>query len=722
MPERLIDTPPAITMGRGARSLRQLADALRGGAARSAAIVAASIALALLLSLLQPRRYTASATIQLNDPGGGVLSDHDDPALPALASPRDTDRFLNTQVDALKSRTLALRVADALNLPGNPHFFAAQGAPQPATGTGTGTGTGSPAEMRRNAAATVLQDQLDVSLPRASRIATLRFDSGDPALAAQIANAFANEFIAANLQRKFDSSAYARGFLSTQLGEVRGRLERSEQARNAYARAHGLIAAPESGTIGPGQGSGQTITGASLLQLNQAANAATARRIEAQSRWRAVAAGPLLGAAEVLANPAVAAIMARRAELAGQLADDRARHFDDYPSVSAKQAELSALDQQLRAVATAVRAGVHGEYRAALTAEQGLAARVAQTTAASLSEQDRMVRYGLLAREVETNRQLYSALLERYKQLNAVAGVSVSNVALIDAASIPEQPSSPNWPKTLALGLICGLGVAAASLIARDQFDDTIRAPEDVEAKLALPLLAAVPRSGGVSPEVALADPKSPLSEAYNALRGALLHATPDGLPQVLLVTSAQPGEGKTTTALALACAFARMGRRTLLIDADLRRPVLHERFGLSGDHGLANVLAGTAALETATAPSGRANLWVLPAGPVPPSPTELLATTQLEALLEDAARAFEVILIDSPPITGLADAPAIAVLADGVVLAIEAVRSQRGALKAALRRLQAMHPVLLGAVLTKFDPRTTGRRYFDYAGAAPRG
>jgi succinoglycan biosynthesis transport protein ExoP len=241
--------------------------------------------------------------------------------------------------------------------------------------------------------------------------------------------------------------------------------------------------------------------------------------------------------------------------------------------------------------------------------------------------------------------------------------------------------------------------------------------PEDIEAKLQLALLGVVPQSQGGDPQAALLDPKSPISEAYNSLRGSLLYSTAEGLPQVMLITSAQASEGKTTSSFAIASGFARMGKKVLLIDADMRRPSLHKRMDLPNERGLSTLLTSHDPLASAVAKSSLDYLSLLVAGPIPPSPTELLSTVRIEEILQEAAGQFDVVMVDSPPILGLADAPLMAALVDGVIFVVEADRSRRGSLKAALRRLRAMRPILLGAVLTKFDPLKAGNRYSEYYG-----
>ena len=699
--------------GRAALDFRYIASAVRANLWLIGLIVAAALAIALVATMLQTKRYTATSSIQISNSSGRVLGSKEDQPGDNGDVTYDVDRFLKTQVDILKSRGLALRVAQKLNLIGNLRLLRAQGLSAPASAVAP--------DAQRNTAIDLLIGSLRVNLPRDSRIVTISYVSSDPDLSAQIANAYASEFIQANLQQKFDSSSYARNFLGEQLQEAKARLETSERAVNTYARAAGLISTGSSTVNGPDGSSrtdrGGSVTSSSMQQLNTAANDATARRIEAEGKWRTIASGSVLSSPVVLANSTVVALLSQRATIEAELSQDRARHLDDYPTVKAKQAQLNAINQQLGSVAGNVRSSVRQEYEGALATERALKSKVEQLKSETLSEQDSSVQYNLLAREADTNRQLYEGLLERYKTLNAMAGISLSNISIVDNAEVPKGPSSPNLAKNLLFGLIFGLGLAAMLVFLRDQFDDAIRVPEDIEGKLGLPLLGVVPKTVDDEPEIALLDPKSPVSEAYNSLRGSLLYSTSQGLPQIILVTSAQAAEGKTTTCMAISSGFARMGRRVLLIDADLRRPSLHTRMTIANKRGLSNLLTSSDQLEQTMVRSDQPNLTLLPAGPIPPSPTELLSTGRMEDILQAAARQFDVVVIDSPPILGLADAPLISALVDGVVIVVEADRSRRGALKSALRRMRAMRPVLLGAVLTKFDPLRAGNSYSEYFG-----
>ncbi len=679
---------------------------IRANAMLIAAIIFGALALAVAITLASTPRYTAQATIQINEQSDRVLKEGEDTSAPSDVY--DTDRFLQTQIDILRSRSLALRVAQSLKLTGNPAFYRAMGAePPPASMS---------ADIVRDSTLSLLQSNLDARLPHTSRIVTVNFVSNDPQLSAQIANSFVKEIIAASLQRKYDSSAYARGFVSDQLAEAKTRLEASEQALNGYARAAGLFRTGQAlGAQDSNSPQSGSVTSASLVQINQAANDAQAARIAAQGRWDAISGAAGLNAAEVLSNPTVQNLLTQRADVQTKLQQEGARHLPDHPSVIQLKAQAAEVNSQLNAVVDSVRASVKAQYGAALAAERQLEAKVESLKGDTLAEQDRAVQYNILAREANTNRILYDGLLQRFKELNAASGISTSNISIIDLADPPLSPSSPNLMHNLAIGLLLGTALAALVVLVRDHFDDSIRVPEDIEHKLHLPLLGVIPRSGEDMGEE-IADPKSPVAEAYSSLGGSLLYSTSQGLPPVMLVTSAQPTEGKSTTCFAIASNFARIGRRVLLIDADLRRPSLHQRIGSDNKTGMTTLLTSSDPAESVIIAMVQPGLSVITSGPIPPSPSELIASNRMQALIDELAGKFDIVIIDSPPVLGLADAPLMAPLADGVIMVIEADRGRRGALKASLRRLRAMRPVILGAVLTKFDSRRNSYRNSYYS------
>lgn len=692
----------------GGLTLGHVVASVRANLKLIAVIISGTLALSILISLLQVPRYSAATTIQINNQPSRVLKSGQDPNDDDAQSASDTDRFLKTQLEVLRSRAIAQRVAQKLNLVNSPRLYEGEGGHAPAPGT--------PANVVAQKVEQLLRSNLDVSLPRDSRVATVTFESNNAALSAEVANTYASEFIKADLQRKFNSSAYARDFLANQLAETKLRLEESERALNAYSREAGLIHMA-SADHSANQTSGGSVTTSTLLQLNQAANEAKSKRIAAESRWRAINSGPLLNSTEVVGNAAITQLLVQKAQLESALAEDRARHLGDYPTVRTKMDQIEALNRQIQNAAGSIRNAIRNEYDATLNSEKQLDDQVAKLKGDTLSEQDRSVRYGLLAREVDTNRQVYDGLLERYKELNASAGISISNISVVDLAPVPLRPTSPNTTKNLAIGLVVGIVLSIAVVAIKDQFDDSIRIPEDVESKLGLALLGVVPKSASSAPGLDLADPKSSVAEAYNSLCGSLLYSTRDGLPDVMLVTSAQPSEGKTTTSVAVARGLARMGKRVLLIDADLRRPMLHRLIDYDNGAGLSTLLTSSQSITAVAQPSGQINLDIITSGPIPPSPTDLLSSGRVKEIISEAQQHFDVVIIDSPPVLGLADAPLLAALVDGVVFVVEADRSRRGSLRGAIRRLHGMRAVFLGATLTKFDPLRSGNRYSSYYG-----
>lgn len=673
---------------------------LRRNAVLIGSILATATLAALVLTLLTTPTYVATARIQIDQEADRVLESAE---VQPQAGYADAERFLRTQTDVLRSRSLSVRVAQRLKLFGNPGFFAAMEAPLPTAGA-------RPAAIRE-ATLRLLQTHLAVDLPDGSRIAAISFESPDPALAARIANSYAAEFIQANLQRKFDSSAYARDFLSRQLAAAKLRLEGSERALNDYARAARLIRT----SGGTDDGALPSVTTASLAQLNATTNDARAARIAAEQKWRAVADAPLMNIPDVLGNLAIQRLLEQRAAGAVELQRERARHLGGHPNVRQLEVQQAEFDRQIAAIAGSIRGAIHDGYRDALGRERAMVAEVDVLKGATLGEQDRSVRYTILAREADTSRTLYDGLLQRYKELSAAAGVSANNLSVVDVAEAPLAPSSPRLVLTLAVALIAGLAVAAAAVLVREQLDDSVRVVEDIEVKLRLPVLGVIPHAVGVAEQID--QPRSAVYEAYNALRGALLHASTHGLPRTLLVTSSQPGEGKSTSAQAIAVGLARLGKRVVLVDVDLRRPALHLLLDVRNDVGLSDVLTRHAPLEAAVQHLATRGFALLPSGPHAPSPTELLASAGMADTIAALVARFDVVVLDAPPVLGLADAPMLAAQAEATLFVVEANRPSHGATKAALRRLRGADAGLLGAVLSKFDPRRAGlgRGYYGH-------
>ncbi|MDP4575554.1 polysaccharide biosynthesis tyrosine autokinase [Qipengyuania sp. G39] len=678
------------------------------------AIVVGFLILGALLTLLVVPQYVATSRVLVEMETDQIIEGAD--TAPAAAY-QDADRFLQTEVDILRSRSLAQRVVEQENLAESARFFEAQGIDMPteeALPEGVNSAVQLPA-YREEVAIDALQDSMNVTLPMESRIVSISFESADPQLAATISNATAEAYIASNLSRKFDSSAYARDYLAQELADARAKLEQSERDLNQYSRAAGLIR-----VSGQGQNADQettlSITNDALQQFNAAASEATARRITAQQDWESISNQPTMSIPQVLQNNAVQALLADKAEAEAELSAERSRHLDDHPNVQALQARVNEIDEQIQAVASSIKRSVRLQYESALEREENIRGQVTGLRSDALNEQDRGVQYNVLKRVAETDRALYNTLLTRYNELSATAGASSNNVSLVDVAEPPRKPSFPDPILNMLVALLGGLVFASGFVFVREQYDDVIRSPDDVERKLGLSLLGLIPKTVEDSPQEELADPKSAMSEAYRSLLTNIRYSSANGVPKTIAITSSQPGEGKTTTSEELARGIADLGRKTLLIDADLRRPTLHKRTDDREREGFTTVLAGENDIESVVFPSGRPNLDYMTALPIPPNPAALLTSDKLESLLAEMRTKYDCIVLDAPPVLGLADATTLAAHVDALLVAIDSSSANRGAIKAALRRLSLVNAKILGAVLTKFDARKLGGEYQYYA------
>jgi capsular exopolysaccharide synthesis family protein len=678
----------------------------------AALIVVGTVLAGLAVTVLIAPRYLASARILVENEGDQIIEGGD---LQNQLAMNDTERFLQTQEQMVHSLALAQRVADAQKLATSAAFFSAFGETMPELeDIESGPKTAQALKAARSEKAVeILLRNLTTDLPPDSRIVTISFETTDPQLSANLANAYADGFIEMNLNRKFDSSSYARQFLASQLDAARTKVEASERDLNRYSRAAGLIRVGGQGDSADRETT-LSVTNDALLQANQATVTAKADRIAAEGRWTAIANAPILSIPDVIQNPAIQGLTQQKAEIEAKLADERARHFDNYPTVKTLSAQIKELDSRINTVGNDIKKSIRLNYEAAIGREETMTQQVASLRSTALDEQDRGVQYSILKRVAETDRALYQGLLERYNQINAAAGAASNNVSLVDRAVLPHKPSSPKLFINLLIAGVLGIIIAGVFIFLREYFDDTIRSPDDVEAKLGLPLLGLVPVVDEAIGD-ALQDPRSHVSEAYQSLVTNLSYATANGLPRSLVVTSANEGEGKSTSALAIARDVAHLGKRVLLVDADLRRPTLHSRISNRNQPGLTELLIGKAKFEDVAVPSDLDNLTFMTALPMPVDPSRLLGSERFTAFVEEACNRYDLVVFDCPPMLGLSDTAAVSTHVDSVLFVTDASRFQRGAVKASLRRLLLVKANVVGVLLTKFDPKAGGSQYAYY-------
>ena len=668
------------------------------------AIFLACIALAIAITLLTTPVFRARSTIQIDQEAAKVLGTEQ---TELSASIQDTERFLQTQLDVLRSRTVSTAVADELRLFNNPSFLTAMGEDP----DGEVPPNLTPAQANRERVLGVLKENMGVTLPRGSRVASIDFNSPDAALAARIANSFADNFIRNNLQRKFDTSAYSREFLNGQLKQAQARLERSEQQALEFAERTRIIdpssaASPD----GAGQSSSpRSLLTATLVRLNAELADATAKRIAASGEWERMSAAPAMSLQEVLANPAIQTLIEERATLRGALQEQLVRRRADYPGVADARARISEIDRQIETLSANIRSTAKSRLDVAAAQEQGIQRRVDQLKGETLDEQREGIQLSILRREADTNRQQFEALLRRVNQLNAESGVQTNNIAVIDRAVEPTEPAWPKVPLNIALALAVAMALSAAYVLVREQLFGKIRTPDDVVDRLQLPVLGAVPNVDGDNVLAEIADQKSHVSEAFHSVRTALTLASKNGLPKTMAFVSTQKGEGKSTICFAMAVGVGRTGKRAVVVDLDLRRPNQHRLFGVKNDGGVSSVLTGNAALDAAVQRTAFGNVDLLTAGPIPPNPTELLTSDMLHELIHRLGERYDVVLIDSPPVLGLADAIIIGSIVDNLVFVTQSGRNNPKGVQSAIRRLRQGNANVLGVVLSRFDPETSG-------------
>ncbi|MGH6659725.1 MAG: polysaccharide biosynthesis tyrosine autokinase, partial [Sphingomicrobium sp.] len=430
-----------------------------------------------------------------------------------------------------------------------------------------------------------------------------------------------------------------------------------------------------------------SLQGESLIALNQALAQATARRVAAEGAYRqSLSVGQT---ADVTAS--TQGLRQQMATLEAEYQQKRTFMKPDHPEMLSLRSQIDELSKQVSRQAAQMSSGrsntLLAEYRGALAAEQALQGRVSALKGQVLDLRGRSIQYTILQREVDTNRSLYDALLQRYKEIGVAGGIGLAPVSIVDRANPPTLPYKPNLLLNLLVGLAAGLLAGIAAAVGLEFWSDTIKTREDVRKKLQLACLGVVPKSPVKSEFIEeLRNPRSAVAEAYSAVVAALRFSSDKGTPKIIFVTSTRPGEGKSSSALALAQNFARRGKQVLLIDSDLRKPAFKaERDNI----GLSKLLVSEDPAANHILETQYDNLSLLPSGPVPPNPADLLSTGRLRNILKEVSEGYDLVIIDGPPTLGLADPPLLAAITGSVAFVVEAGKTRTRAAIEALNRLE---------------------------------
>lgn len=673
-----------------------------------AGCVAGCLVLGLVATLLMTPKYTASTVLEISRESNKITEIQ---GVEREASVADQE-FYQTQYGLLQSKTLSERVAEQLKLSDDPDFFKMFGAKTtgPAFELTNSRYSSNGRSERTRLAGEILLKNVSVSPTRLSRLVEIAFTSPNPALSARVANAWSDSFIQITLERRYQATSYARKFLEGRLEQLRTKLEESERQLVSYASSQKIINLPGSTTADGTRLPDRSIDVDDLVSLNSALSQATADRVQSEARYEQARRGGI--GTEQLRNETVNALRQKRAELSAEYQRLMVQFEPGYPAAKAIAAQIAQLDKGINREESRANTSVGDEYRAAVGRENELKAKVAGLKTDILDLRRRSIQYNIFQREVDTNRQLYDGLLQRYKEIGVAGGVGVNNVSVVDVAEIPVKPSSPRMGLNLALSLLAGLAIGSLAAFALEQIDEAVADPEEIEKELGLSLLGAVPKALNADPIESLSDRKSDVVEAYLAVQTNLQFSTEHGVPRSLAVTSTRPAEGKSTTALALATMLVRAGKRVILIDGDMRSPSVHHFAGCPNTVGLSNYLSGSDDIKALTVKIPNLDVIAMPAGPIPPNAAELLTGERLVKLLDELLRTFDHVVIDSPPIMGLADAPLICSRVEATVYVVESHGIRTSLVRTALARLASANAHIVGGVLTKFEVK---RAHYGY-------
>jgi len=668
--------------------------------------------LATIVSLRTTPVYDASAKIEINRPNSDVLLGFKDVGVAMTPDYLEDQLELPTQVHILQSSRIASQVIKALNL------------------DSTSVQPGKPAVAppldpeKETARIEQFQAALHVGPVPDTRLVEIRYSSPNPQLAATVVNTLVQTFIEENIKSRFDSTMQASDWLSKQLFDLQLKVETSQEKILRYEKDNGMLGVDEK----------QNIIASKLDELNRELTGAESDRIQRQSQYQQT----LSEDAELLENAdkdsLIGKLRSEEADLKMQYAQLTSQFDEHYPKVIELKGQLQQLEENIHAEVRKMGARAKTQYQAALHHEELLRVAFEAQKQEANKLNERAVDYNILKRDYETNRKLYEDLLEKLKQASVSAGLKSTNIRIVDAARVPTSPTSPNIPRNIELSLLLGTlgGIGLAFVL--EALDTTVRTPEQVEVVSALPSLGIIPlsvpiRVNGVRPFltgrqtsfgmelITHKRPQSQIAESFRSLRTSiLLSGSFESRPKVLLITSALPKEGKSSTSVNLAIVLAQKGSRVLLVDGDMRRPTLHRVLGVPRDVGLSSLLDGTAVEEKATLPAPNfPNLFVVPAGPSPSNPVELLDSDLLRKLIKQWRSQYDYVIIDSPPTLSVTDAVVISPEVDAVVMVVRSGETTKHAVRRTRDTLYQVNARIIGIVMNAVDLRSPDLYYYYY-------
>jgi succinoglycan biosynthesis transport protein ExoP len=667
--------------------------------------------------------YVATARIEIDRENANILPFQGADSYDYMV---DSDNYIETQSKILTSETLALQTIRNNGLALRPD--------SPASGfLSEAVASGNLANQVRPPELAAFLSSLSVKRVPNSRLLDVSFESTSPQLAASTVNAHIATYVEQNYRSKYESTSQASDWLADQLKDFKIKVQKSEDARIAYERQNQIWTLDDK----------QNMTTQRLSDINKQFTDAQAERMRKESLYEFAKAGNLDAVPQVESNTALTDLLKKRGETSADYADALAQYGPNFPKVVRLKAQLKDIDDNIEKEKQKILDVLESDYREARQRETLMSEALDQAKAETNQMAEKMVEYNILKREAEANKALYEGLMTKMKETAISGALHSSNIRIVDPAMVPTTPARPAKTKNILLSFLVGLVGGIGLALLREYLDNTVKTPDDIETLARLPSLAVVPqfvganghRRRGMLPAfsdnghekrielVAQHLPKSQMSEAFRALRTSILLSQADHPPQVILVTSALPREGKTTAAANLAVTLAQLGDSTVLVDADLRKPGIGRLLDLgTGKYaGLSSYLAGVSSLDLVSVPHPAIpNLVAIPTGPLPPNPADLLSSHKLADAIAELRAKFKFIVVDSPPIMAATDAVILSVHADGVLLVVRSGETPKVAFTRTRDLLASVKCRVLGVVLNAVDSRAPdyyySYRYYPYS------
>jgi succinoglycan biosynthesis transport protein ExoP len=677
------------------------------------------LTLSIIATLRTTRLYEATSRIAIYPENSNVLGLKD---LENGTSGEDWDYnvALETQLSILRSDALALRVIENEHLDTNPRFTGSAAVIEDASRR-VGSADREADTQRVAMLLSEFHSGLSLQVLPRTRVIEIGYTHTDPQMAAEIANALVKTFVEENFRTKYESTSQTADWLSRELSDLQLKVQASEEKLVRYEKQKGIVGIDEK----------QNIVTAKLDELNKELTDAQTDRMQKEANYNLAQSGDPSAFAKLTADNLLEKLRAQQAELETQYAEATTQFGPSYPQVIQLKSQLNQVRASIVNEQKNLLSKVRDEYLAAIQRENLLTSAFDHQKQEANQLNESGIEYTALRRDADSNRQLYQNLLQRLKEASVTAGLRSSNIRVVDVARVPLDPAKPNVPRNIALGLFLGLVGGIALAFVQESIDATVGNLEELSAITALPVLGTIPlqlmqnsrralTSGAMaSHPVTHVRPKSEAAESYRALRTSILLSSFGAPPKVILVTSALPQEGKTTVSTNSAVVLAQKGARVLLVDADLRRPGIGKTLGLKASGGLSTLLSGVDSIENLVVPFPELpHLRVLPAGPVPPNPVELLGSSVMKDCIARWRDEFDHIIFDTPPCLSVTDSVVLSVEVDRVILVARFGQTPKGAVRRASELLQQVNARVMGVVLNAFNIRSTDGNYYYYYGS----